>query len=131
MMTQTDDDGDGCPRRYRDSFTVAKVPSAETELYPGEFILEGDCRLEILGIHFDGKSGFQGVGNYHRLYLYWRILPQIDETLKAKHLIIHRYALAKSGPGMAKICLFNSAAKDFINKFLADYKDALTTTIKA
>ena len=46
-------------------------------------------------------------------------------------MIIHRFALAKSGPGMAKICLFNSAAKDFINKFLADYKDALTTTIKA
>ena len=46
-------------------------------------------------------------------------------------MIIHRFALAKSGPGMAKICLLNSAAKDFINKFLADYKDALTTTIKA
>ena len=26
MMTKTDDDGDGCPKRYKDSFMVANVP---------------------------------------------------------------------------------------------------------
>ena len=40
-------------------------------------ILEGDIRLEILGINYVEKTG-KNLGNYNNYFLYWRVLPNKD-----------------------------------------------------
>ena len=83
-------------------------------------ILEGDIRLEILGINYVDKTGKQNLGNYNNYFLYWRVLPNKDYKLCPLHLKPHRFQLTKSGPGIKKMNSFNSGAEAFVRTFLGD-----------
>ena len=54
------------------------VQEAFNELPTVNLILEGECRLEILGINYVDKAGKQNLGNYNNYFLYWRVLPNKD-----------------------------------------------------
>ena len=54
------------------------VQEAHVELPTLNLILEGDCRLEILGINYVDKAGKKNLGNYNNYFVHWRVLPNKD-----------------------------------------------------
>ena len=107
------------------------VKEAHVELPTTNLILEGDCRLEILGINYVDKAGKQNLGNYNNYFVHWRVLPNQGESLKPFHLNPHRFQLAKPGPGIKKMKSFNSGAEEFVRTFLGDTQDYMKECIKA
>ena len=51
------------------------VKEATVELPATNLILEGDCRLEILGINYVDKADKLSLGNYNNYFIHWRVLP--------------------------------------------------------
>ena len=128
---EDNDNTEKCAKRYYESFMVEE---GEAELNPGPVMLDGDCRIEILGEYFEGRGGHQKIGDYNGHFLFWRLRPKDGEKLKAKHMLLHRFSLAKISavaPGLTKICRFNPDALNFVNKFLADNKKILVDAIRA
>ena len=78
-----------------------------------------------------GKSGKLNVGNYNGYYVYWRMVPNDGEKLKAKHRIIHRFALSKQKAGITKVKAFNTDAEPFIRTYIANNEKQLKDYIKA
>jgi hypothetical protein len=54
------------------------VQEAHVELPTTNLILEGDIRLEILGINYVDKAGKKSLGNYNNYFVHWRVLPNKD-----------------------------------------------------
>ena len=71
-IPEEDDESDECTNKYK---SYHLVQEAFAELPTLTTILEGDIRLEILGINYVEKTGKQNLGNYNNYFLYWRVLP--------------------------------------------------------
>ena len=129
-----DEDTDACAQRYFESFQVKEM-DVELNLHDpvtSSLFLESEhVRIEILGQYFEGRGGTQNCGNYNNQYLYWRLRPKEGEKLLVKHMLLHRFSLAKAKSGLGKICVFHQGSKDFVDMFVKDNKELLTTAIRA
>ena len=131
-VVDLDEDSEACAQRYFESFKVKEMDVELNIVDPSSIFLESeDLRIEILGQYFAGRGGTQNCGNYNKQYLYWRLRPKEGEKLLAKHMILHRFSLAKAKDGLGKICVFHSGSKDFVDMFIKDNKELLTNAIKA
>ena len=127
-----DEDTEACAQRYFESFQLKEMDVELNIHEPSSLFLESEhVKIEILGQYFEGRGGTQNCGNYNNQYLYWRLRPKEGEKLLAKHMILHRFSLAKAKPGLGKICIFHQGSKDFVNMFVKDNKELLTTAIRA
>ena len=107
LMTQLPEDEDAtsaCAQRYLDSFTMKE---GDAVLHQTPYELEGEHKIEILGMFCDRNKGKYSVGNYNGYYVYWRLRPQNEEQLLVKHMVLHRFSLAKIPAGIMKVSAFN------------------------
>jgi hypothetical protein len=77
-VPEEDDCSDEGAERYKSYYMLDE---GKVELNPTPLILDGDCRIEILGMNLVDKAGKQNVGNYNGYFVYWKVLPNDGEKL--------------------------------------------------
>ena len=103
LVPEDEDTTSASAQRYYDSFMLDE---GKAVLHETPFELDGECKIEIVGLFCTGNNK-KNQGNYNGYYVYWRLRPQKDEKVLAKHMVLHRFALAKQPAGIMKVSAFN------------------------